>query len=128
NAPPSWANTPAELLAGGQVPSKTARAAVTADGQLLNISGDDSKYGDQFFSALIPVNPHTDYVYMIPIKVEMGRIRISVKGSNGKVHGSAVAETQEQTSPGEQPVNEVRLPFVSVVDDRVRVVISNEAS
>ena len=128
NAQPSWANTPAELLAGGQVQSQNARAAVTADGQLLKLAGDDSKYGDQFLSALIPVNPHTDYLLMIPIKVEMGRIRVSVKGSDGKVHASAVVETQEQTSSGEQPVNEVRLPFVAVVDDRVRVVISNEAS
>ncbi|MEK6337542.1 MAG: glycosyltransferase family 39 protein [Acidobacteriota bacterium] len=125
---PSWANTPAELLAGGQVQSQNARAAMTADGQFLKLAGDDSKYGDQFFFAAIPVKPHTDYVLVIPIKVEIGRIRVSVKGSNGKVHASAVVESQEQTSPGEQPVNEVRLPFVAVIDDRVRVVISNEAS
>jgi hypothetical protein len=125
---PFWANTPAEFLAGGSVQSPLSRAVVSSDGQVLNLGGDDSMYGEQFLSAPIPVKQNTDYVFTVPIKVEKGRMKISVKRSNGKVNASAVVETQETKSPDEQPVNQVQLPFITVVDDRVRLVISNEAS
>jgi len=128
NPQPSWANTPAELLAGGVVQTRDSRAGVSSDGQILNLTGDDSKYGGQFLSAPIAVKQNTDYVFTVPIKVETGRMRISVKGSNGRVNASAVVESLETKSPAEQPANEVQLPFVASNDDRVRLVFSNEAS
>jgi hypothetical protein len=128
NPQPLWANTPAELLAGGIVQSRGSRTVVSSDGQILNLAGDDSKYGEQFLSAPIPVKLNTDYVFTVPIKVEQGRMKISVKGSNGKVNSSAVVETQEMKSSDEQPVNQVQLPFVASQDDRVQLVFSNERS
>ena len=128
NPQPSWANTPAELLAGGVVQNRYSRALVSSDGQILNLTGDDSKYGGQFLSAPIAVKQNTDYVFTVPIKVETGRTRISVKGSNGRVNASAVVESLETESPAEQPANQVQLPFVARGDDRVRLVFSNEAS
>jgi hypothetical protein len=128
NAQPSWANTPAELFAGGLVQSQTARAAVSADGQFLRITGDDSKYGDQFLSAQIPVKNSTDYLFIVPIRVETGRMRVSVRGSNGKVQASAIVETLEHKSPDEQPVNQVQLAFVATKDEQIRIAFSNEAS
>lgn len=128
NAQPFWANTPAELLAGGVVPSPLARTSVSPDGQTLRLEGGDSKYGEQFLSAPIAVKRNIDYLFTVPIKVENGRIKISLKGSNGKVNSSAVAEMQEMKSPDEQPVNQLQLPFVATNDDRVQVVFRNEAS
>lgn len=128
NPQPSWANTPSELLAGGSIKSQGGRAIVSSDGQVLNLAGDASKYGEQFLSAPIPVKQNTDYVFTLPIKVETGRMKISIKGSNGNVNASAIAETQEINSPVQQPINQIQLPFVAVVDDRVRLGISNEAS
>jgi hypothetical protein len=128
SAQPFWANTPAELLAGGVVPSQRAQAVVSPDGQVLRLAGDDSKYGDQFLTAPIAVKQNTDYVFTMPIKIEKGRIKVSIKGLNGKVDSSAIAETQETKSPAEQPVNQIQLPFAANTDDRVRLVFSNEAS
>jgi hypothetical protein len=128
NPQPVWANTPAEVLAGGVVTSPHARTSVSPDGQTLRLEGDDSKYGDQFMTAPIPVQQNTDYVFTVPIKVERGRIKVSVKGSNGKVTSSAIVETQETKSSVEQPDNQVQLSFVASKDDRVRLVFSNEAS
>jgi hypothetical protein len=125
---PFWANTPAELLAGGVVPSPRARALVAPDAQTLTIAGDDSKYGDQFMSAPMPVKQNTDYVFTIPIKIEQGRIKLSVRDAKGKVYSSAIMETVETKSAAEQPVNRLQLPFVATKDEQLRIVLSNEAS
>lgn len=128
NPQPFWANTPSDLLAGSVVPSPRAKALISADGQTVTIAGDDSKYGDQFLSALIPVAQNTDYVLTVPIKVEKGRMKISIKGSNGKIYAAQVVETLETKSADVQPVNQLQLPFVATKDEQVRIVISNEAS
>jgi hypothetical protein len=128
NPQPSWANTPAELLAGGVVPSPQVRTSVSPDGQTLRLEGDDSKYGDQFLAAPVNVKMNNDYLFLVPVRIDRGRIKVSVKNANDKVYSSAIAETLETESPAEQPVNQVQLPFVAVVDDRVRLVFSNEAS
>jgi len=128
DAQPSWANTPAELLAGSVAQSQGSRAMVSADGQFLSIAGDDSKYGEQFLSAQIPVRRNTDYVFKLPIKIEKGRMKISVKGSEGKVHASAIVEMADTKSSAERPVTLVQLPFVATKDEQVRLALSNEAS
>ena len=125
---PAWASTPAELLSGGVVPSPRVRASVSPDGQALTIAGDDSKYGDQFLSAPVDVKRNNDYLFLVPVKIDRGRMKVSVKNANDKVYSSAIVETGETKSANEQPVNQVQLSFVTVVDDRVRLVISNEAS
>jgi len=125
---PIWANTPAELLAGGRVPSPGAKALVSPDGQTLRLEGDDSKYGDQFMSAPVNVKKNTDYVFTVPIKIEQGRIKLSVRDAKRKTDSSAIVDTLETKSAVEQPVNELQLSFVATKDDRVRLVFSNEAS
>src|SRR6266404_2910262 len=125
---PIWANTPAELLAGGWVPSPGAKALVSPDGQTLRLEGDDSKYGDQFMSAPVNVKKNTDYAFTVPIKIEQGRIKLSVRDAKRKTDSSAIVDTLETKSAVEQPVNELQLSFVATKDDRVRLVFSNEAS
>jgi hypothetical protein len=128
NPQPFWANTPAELLAGGVVPSSGAKILVSPDGQALTIAGDDSKYGDQFLSAPVSVKRNNDYLFLVPVRIDRGRMKVSVKAANDKVYSSAIAETLETRSPAKRTVTQIQLTFVAVVDDRVRLVISNEAS
>jgi hypothetical protein len=128
NPQPFWANTPAELLAGGVVPSSGAKTLVSPDGQALTIAGDDSKYGDQFLSAPVSVKRNNDYLFLVPVRIDRGRMKVSVKAANDKVYSSAIAETLETRSSAKRTVTQIQLTFVAVVDDRVRLVISNEAS
>ena len=128
NLQPVWVKTPTELVSSDAVTSPQAKALVAPDGQSIVLAGDDSKYGEQFLAAPVNVRTNTDYVFMAPIKIEQGRMKISVRGSNGRVHSSLIVETLETISPAEQPVNQIRLPFVAVGDEPVRLVISNEAS
>jgi hypothetical protein len=118
---------PTELLEHGTVTSPQASVTVTADGQLLQLNGDNSNYGGQFISALQSVRTNSDYALVIPIKIERGRIRINIVDSRGVVHASTIVETREDKSAQDQPLNQIPLAFVSSADDRLRVAFNNEA-
>jgi Dolichyl-phosphate-mannose-protein mannosyltransferase len=124
---PVWTNSPAELLAQGLV-SQQAKAVLSPNGETLVLTGDGEKYGEQFRSLPIPVSQNNDYVFMVPIKIERGRMKIGVKDSSGKVYSSTIVETLETISPDAPPVNQIQLPFVATKDEQVRIVFSNEAS
>jgi hypothetical protein len=71
---PVWTNSPAEMMEQGMLVSETAQVALAADGQRLQVTGDDSSFGDQFASAPIAVEKNTDYLLRIAVKVERGPI------------------------------------------------------
>jgi len=124
---PIWTGWAEELLKSAVV-SPRASAISLPDGVILVLTGDSEKYGEQLLTAPIPVKQNSDYVLTVPIKIERGRIRISVKDPAGKIYSSAIVEALETKSPDEQPVNQLQLSFVASKDDRVRLVFSNEAS
>jgi hypothetical protein len=124
---PVWTNRAEDLLATGVV-SPQASAALLPDGVILVLTGDSEKYGEQLLSPPIPVQQNNDYVFTVPIKIERGRMKISVKDSGGKVYSSAIVETLETISPDAQPVNQIQLPFVATKNGQARIVFSNEAS
>lgn len=92
---------------------------------VLDIVLDNSRYGVQATWPLT-VQPDTDYVLRTAIKVESGRMRISIVGANNKILSTAVVDALESTKPEDQPFIPVQLSFVA--DAQPRVVISNEAS
>ena len=125
---PVWANTPAELLTLGAL-SPQAKAVLSPNVETFVLTGDGEKYGEQLLSPPVPVKQRNDdYVFIVPIKIERGRMKISAKDSSGKVYSSAIVETLETISPDAQPVNQIQLPFVASGGGQVRVVFSNEAS
>lgn len=124
---PVWANTPAELLTLGAL-SPQAKAVLSPNGETLVLTGDGEKYGEQLLSPPVPVKQRNDYVFIVPIKIERGRMKVSAKDSSGKVYSSAIVETLETISPDAQPVNQIQLPFVATHGERVQIVFSNEAS
>jgi len=124
---PVWTNRAEDLLATGVV-SPQASAALLPDGVILVLTGDSEKYGEQLLSPPIPVQQNNDYVFTVPIKIERGRIKVSVKDSSGKVYSSAIVETLETIPPDAQPVNQIQLPFVATKNGQARIVFSNEAS
>ncbi len=124
---PAWAAGPKELLANG-VTSSRAMVVLAFEGMELLLTGDSEKYGEQFMSAPVLVKQNNDYVFTVPLKIEQGRMRISVKDSTGEIYSSTIVETLETVSPNDQPVNSVQLPFVATKAEQVRIVLSNEAS
>lgn len=67
-----WNNSPAEMMTRGTLVSETAQVELAADGQRFRVTGDDSMFGDQFASAPISVERHTDYLLRMAVKVEQG--------------------------------------------------------
>jgi hypothetical protein len=127
--PPLWSGTPHDLLVGGRVLSPQAQTALASGSETwLTITGDESNYGDQFEAPSQSVIADVDYVFSVPIKVASGRMRITVKSSNGKVCSSTIVEAQETLAPSDQPVQPLSLAFVAPRGEQVRMVLSNEAS
>src|SRR5207253_10895731 len=69
NLQPVWFKTPGELLTDS-VTSAQTKAALAPNGESLILKGDDSKYGEQFFAPTVNVMKNTDYVFVVPIKIE----------------------------------------------------------
>jgi len=128
NLQPVWRNPSAELVYRGIVLSPQAKVFHDRAAERFNVTGDDSRYGEQFSAGLLSVKKDTDYVFTAPLKIERGRMRISIKSSSGKVLSSTIVETLEQTRPEDQPINLIRIPFLSNSDEQVQLVFSNEAS
>ena len=117
------------MIAGGTIISPKAAVTSAPDGQSATIKGDNSRYERQFATPAVAVRQNVDYVWLLPIKVEQGRVSIGVASADQKrVYASAIVDTLEVRSPPEQQVQIVQLPFVSGSDENVRLVLSNEAS
>lgn len=128
-APIVWSNSPAELAAGGAMRSGGATISVAPDGQTLALACDESKYGRQFDSAAFPVKAATDYLLSLPVKMERGRISISVTYEDDQTAlVSTIVEAVEGSRPEEQPTTDVHLPFISLRDGSARFVVGNAAS
>lgn len=125
----TWLNPPAELIANSAIVSAQAKVSLSNDEQLLSLIGDDSNYGDQFISPPIPVQRDTDFVLTLPIRIAQGRVKISVMDEKRRnMYASNIIETLEDKTPEEQPLKMIHLPFVNEGADRVRFVLSNEAT
>jgi hypothetical protein len=128
NLQPVWLKTPTELLTASAVKAQQAKAVPAPGNEALVLTSDSEKHGEQLLSELVTVKQNHDYVFTVPTKIEQGRMNISVRNQGGRLYSSAIVETLETKSAGEQPVNLVHLPLVATNDEGVRVVFSHEAS
>jgi hypothetical protein len=125
--PPVASKTAAELLAAAPTLPQV-RALLSNNGESLTLTGNSEKYGEQFVSPSFPVKQSNDYVFTLPIRIESGRMKISVRDPAGKIYSSTIVETLETLLPQAQPTNQIKLPFVTSRDTQVEMVFSNEAS
>jgi hypothetical protein len=123
---PVWANSPAGLKSDGSAAAQT-QIRLAPDSRTLELTGDDSKYSEQFVSAPVEIEPDRDYVLTLPVKILRGRMSVSVKGA-GEAYASEIVETEEMKTAEEQPERLIHLPFVSRERGPLNLVISNAAS
>ena len=137
-------------------PQQLLSSAVTVPGADLVINtppepgtvlleGNKEAYGPQLLAPEMPVKSDTDYLVTIPVWISVGRMRVSVVNASGNIYSSQIIEPLgspmdewRRLNPSkyrelsdfesDQPEQLVKLPFVAVRDERVRVVWSNEAS
>ena len=123
-----WLKAPSELIAGN-VASAEASVKLLDSGQKLQLTGDNTKYGNQIVTEIIPVQPGKDYAFRLPLKLEEGRLLIKVTSTDqSRILASIGIDLVEGVSAEEQPLNRISLPFVSSNNHAVRLIISNNAS
>ena len=127
---PEWSSDAAELARGGQVTARGAQVSLTPDVEALQLSGDESEYGEQFVSAPFGVSGNTDYVLRVPYRIARGRMSVSVREAAGREHAlaSSMIEPLEGKGEEEQPFRAAQLAFMSGDAREVRLVFANAAS
>ncbi len=124
----AWSITPAELIKATTERSPQTRVDYDAATDTLRLVGDESRYGTQISSSWMVIRQNTDYLFVVPVKIERGRMKISVVDQSGAVYSSAVVEPLENRSPEDQLLVPAQLPFVSREAKPVHLIFSNEAS
>jgi hypothetical protein len=123
-APPVWSGSAQDLLANSTIESKSVQVSLAPDGQMLHVQGDESK--NQLISPAIPIEGRNDYVLKMPVRIEQGRMMISVVGAESNhQYASTIIEVQDWKPRAEQPLNVIEIPFVSDSDSQVRIVFAN---
>jgi hypothetical protein len=121
---PAWVSSPQDLLAQGTIESNTVKLSLAPDGSLLNMQGDESR--NQLISTPFSIDGQTDYLLKLPIRIEQGRMMISVEASdNNHQYASAIVEPQDWKTTAEQPLSIIELPFVSGSKSQARIVFLN---
>jgi len=124
---PTWSAMPNDLLAKGRILSPQAQTSLAFDTCCwLGLMGDSSHYGDQFSFPIDGVKKNVDYVLIIPFDITSGRMRISVKGSDGSTYSTTIVEAPE-VLPTSYPLQHAVLPFVPRNSGQVQIFFSNEA-
>jgi len=134
---PLWSVSPAELLSVASILSDGASALLTPTGEMLLVTGVDSRFGDQFVSAPISVRKNTDYVLKFSALVKQGQAAAKVIGPNERVVvGSAILRSQmdagrrkpklRSNEPAESGAESIG--FASGDADEVRLVIGNNGA
>ena len=125
NLQPVSVVSPVELLSEIRSSPEAKTYLEQFGSQDFAIVGDLSKYGNQGAWSISSI-PNMDYILMVPIKIEQGRMRVSIVGERGEVYSTAVIEALADKTIADQPVNTVYLPFVP--RNKVECVVSNETS
>lgn len=136
--PPAWSSSPAELASTITNPSPGTRIALVAQGasqeiaqgaaqgERLRIESDEFRRDDQIGLPAIPVEPNSDYLLKIPIKVDRDGIAVSVVSvPSGAVLATTTVYQWVDTPADEQPVSVAQLPFVSRDTNAVRIVLGD---
>jgi hypothetical protein len=145
DAQPSLLRTPAELLLQLEAKSSGAGFSLSAGGNALSVSADDSQFGVQFTSPL-EIKAGTDYITRIRLSVSQAPVALKMTDALGSITlGSAIVEpasakperrktkkalppadvSQSPQDPEEDWVR-LDLPFASGDGTQVRLLLAND--
>ena len=138
---PAWSSSPEELIANGTVLSPKTAVSLAVENQTLQVAGDDSEYGDQYESALIPIHRDTDYVIAIPVRPVQGNMALKITGADRRIACAlasisdaemeakgTVLESVEGDPAVARKMTVIQMPFASGKNTEVRLVLSNNGT
>lgn len=128
DTPVVWSPAPHELLSASQI-SGSAKTSLTREGA-LRLESDDTANAVQLVTKPITVRRNFDYVLTIPVRVEQGRLSITVRPTaHPKILASAaLPDSLERVPYTRAYVPEIQMPFVNQNHDQVQLTIANAES
>ncbi len=123
---PAQTISPEELVSRGSLMSTGARVSLMAEGEAANLFGDNSNYDPQFVYSLTGLEPNSEYVLHVPIRMRQGRVMLQI--SSGSAHFSTHADAVQGFSPEEQPEELIRISFVTGGEGAVSFHLKNLGS
>lgn len=138
---PAWSSSCEELVAHGTALPQKTDVSLAPDSQTLQVASDDSQYGDQFESAVVPVHRDTDYVLVIPVKIVQGNMAIKITTADRRIapalaaipdaeaeakHGGTESSNADQDADNKMTV--IQMPFASGKNTELRLVLSNNGA
>lgn len=138
---PVWSSSSEELVAHGTALSQKTGLSPAPDGQTLQVAGDDSQYGDQFESPVVPVHRDTDYVLVIPVKTVQGNMAIKITTADRRIAPAmaAIPDAEAEAKHGDMEnsnadpgadnkMTVLQMPFASGKNTELRLVLSNNGA
>jgi hypothetical protein len=122
----AWPKWPVDWLTSAEKASQTT-IVKDVNPDWFRIEGNNENYGNQLTSQPVEVASYHDYTFIVPSKLEHGRLKIKVLSGNKEL-GSTIVETDELYKPDNQPNQIIELPFVSANHSQISLVIANNAS
>jgi hypothetical protein len=127
DTPLVWSRSPHELLSESQV-SGSAKTSLTQEGDsALRVETDDAA---KIITDPITVRRNSDYVLTIPVKIQQGRVSITVRpvGRPQILASAALPDSLERVPYTNAFAPTIRMPFVNSKDDQIQVMIANGES
>jgi dolichyl-phosphate-mannose-protein mannosyltransferase len=127
DTPVVWSPSPSELLSQSQVVGPT-RVSLTQESDVaLRFESDELANAIQLVTDPITVRPNFDYVLTIPVKIQQGRVSITVRpvGRSQILASAALPDSLERVPYTNALAPTVQMPFVSRNHDQVQLVIAN---
>jgi hypothetical protein len=130
DTPLVWSRSPHELLSESQM-SGSARTSLAQEGEVaLRLESDDTANAVQLVTKPIPVRPNFDYVLTVPVRIQQGRVSITVRRVAGPqiVASAALPDSLERVPYTNAFEPTIQIPFVNQNYDQVQLVIANVES
>lgn len=124
DTPVVWSPSPNELLSESQV-SGAAKASLTQEG--LRLESGDTANAVQLVTKPITVRRNFDYVLTIPVKIQQGRLSITIRPTERSriLASAALPDSLERVPYTQAFVPSIRMPFVNQNHDQLQLSIAN---
>ena len=110
----TWSQTPVQFLSSAPEVSRELRYSLEESRQHLEFSAPDGVYAELVRTSEIPVDPYTIYKLSLPVKIDQGRIILSITDSDRNVLATTITPdpitVKNSTAQAER---EVVIPFES---------------
>ena len=130
DTPVVWSRSPHELLSESQI-NRSTKSSLTPDGEVaLRLESDDTANAIQLVTNPITVRQNFDHVLTIPVRIQQGRVSITVRpiARSQVLASAALPDSLERVPYTNAFAPTIQIPFVSMNHDQVQLIIANVES